>query len=78
MPVISTSVGLRGLPAIVDPRVVRCDTADEWVAYLSGREARAAPCERMPAAAGQPYDLTTNAPLFDRFLAEVLGEATGV
>lgn len=73
MPLLSTHFGLRGLPAIEHPQVVRCDSADEWIAFLSGADSRASCGTRLPLEMSWPFDLRRNAPRVDRFLAGVLG-----
>lgn len=73
MPLLSTHFGLRGLPPIDHPQVVRRDTADEWVAFLSGPEARASSGMRLPLELSGPFELRANASRMDRFLAGVLG-----
>lgn len=73
MPLLSTHFGMRGLPAVEHPQVVLRDSADDWVAFLSGPDARAACGTRLPLDMSRPFDLRANAPRMDRFLARVLG-----
>ncbi|MCC7114965.1 MAG: glycosyltransferase [Burkholderiales bacterium] len=72
MPVASTRHGLRGLPPFDHPQVVRCDSADEWIGFLSGARARSWSAGRLPIEASLPFDLAANASRFDAFLARVL------
>lgn len=71
MPVASTGRGLRGLPRTDHPQVVRCDSADEWIAFLSGGRVRAWCADRLPIEASRPFDLVANAPRFNAFLGRL-------
>jgi hypothetical protein len=55
-PVLSTPVGLRGLPEIDDPAVVRCDGAESWAAFLSGPAADALASSQPRAATRAIFD----------------------
>lgn len=72
MPLLSTEFGLRGIPAIEHPQVVRRDSAQAWIAFLSGPEARAACGSRLPLEVSRPFELRLNAARLDGFLARVL------
>jgi len=72
MPLLSTHFGLRGLPAIEHPQIVRSDSADDWIAFLSGPESRALCESRLPLAMSRPFALRSNAPRVNRFLARLL------
>jgi hypothetical protein len=73
MPVLSTSFGLRGLPALPYPQVVRLETAEEWASFLSSPEARTLCRQRLPLGASRPFQLEANVPRFGEFLAARLG-----
>ncbi len=77
MPVASTGRGLRGLPRAGHPQVVRCDSAEEWIAFLSGERARTWCADRLPIEASRPFDLDANASRFNAFLAGVLRSTWG-
>lgn len=72
MPVLSTHFGLRGLPVVEHPQIVRCDAAEDWIAFLSGPESRARCGSRLPLEVSRPFDLRANAPRVDDFLARLL------
>lgn len=72
MPILSTSFGLRGLPALAHPQIVRRETPDEWVSFLSSPEARTLGKERLPLGISRPFELEANVSRFDRFLCRLL------
>ena len=72
MPLLSTHFGLRGLPAIEHPQIVRRDSAGEWISFLSGPESRALCASRLPLDVSRPFELRSNAPRMDRFLTRLL------
>jgi hypothetical protein len=73
MPILSTSFGLRGLPALDHPQIVQRESAEEWVAFLSSAQARALARERLPLDVSGHFRLEANLSRFDRFLARSLG-----
>jgi glycosyltransferase involved in cell wall biosynthesis len=72
MPVLSTELGLRGLPPIVHPQIVQYDAAADWVSFLSGPESRALCGSRLPIEVSGHFDLRANTSRLDAFLARVL------
>jgi glycosyltransferase involved in cell wall biosynthesis len=72
MPILSTSFGLRGLPALDHPQIIRRESAEEWVAFLSSSEARVLSRERLPLDVSRHFRLEANLSRFDRFLARLL------
>jgi glycosyltransferase involved in cell wall biosynthesis len=72
MPILSTSFGLRGLPALDHPQVVRRETAEEWVSFLSSPESRTLCRGRLPLSVSRCFGLEANAYRFDHFLSRLL------
>jgi glycosyltransferase involved in cell wall biosynthesis len=72
MPVVSTPFGLRGLTVPASPRIVRCETPAEWVAFLSSNEARTLCHERLPPDMSRCFELESNLPRFTRFLSRIV------
>ncbi|MPZ78063.1 MAG: hypothetical protein GEU77_16255 [Deltaproteobacteria bacterium] len=72
MPILSTSFGLRGLPAIEHPQIVRRDTAKKWVSFLSSTESRKLCQERLPLSVSRHFELEANVPRCAHFLSRLL------
>lgn len=71
MPILSTPFGLRGLPAVEHPAIVRLETAADWVAFLSSGDARRLAKERLPLGVSTHFQLRANTDRLDRFLSRV-------
>jgi hypothetical protein len=72
MPILSTSFGLRGLPAIDHPQIVRRETAEEWVSFLSSPESRTLCKDRLPLSVSRHFELEANVSRFVNFLSRLL------
>ena len=72
MPILATSFGLRGLPAIEHPQIVRRETAEEWVSFLSSPEARMLCKKRLPLSVSRHFELEANLSRFVHFLSRLL------
>lgn len=76
MPVVATPFGLRGLPPIAHPQIVRRETAEEWVSFLSSPECRLLCKERVPPSLSRHFDLEAHVPRFVQFLSPHLPRET--
>jgi hypothetical protein len=72
MPIVSTSFGLRGLPAIEHPQIVRRETAEEWVSFLSSPQAYMLCQQRLPLSISRHFELEANVSRFIDFLSRLL------
>jgi hypothetical protein len=72
MPILSTSFGLRGLPPMEHPKIVRRETSQECASFLSSQEARTGRDDRLPHRISRHFDLETNLPRCLEFLSRVL------
>jgi glycosyltransferase involved in cell wall biosynthesis len=72
MPILSTSFGLRGLPAMEHPQIVRRETAEEWVSFLSSPESRTLCNDRVPLSVSRHFELEANVSRFVHFLSCLL------
>jgi glycosyltransferase involved in cell wall biosynthesis len=72
MPILSTSFGLRGLPTIEHPQVVRRETAEEWVSFLSSPQAHILCQQRLPLSISRQFELEANVSRFIDFLSHRL------
>jgi polysaccharide biosynthesis protein PslH len=77
MPMLSTSFGLRGLPAIESPQIVVRESAREWVSFLSSSEARTLCRERLPLRVSRQFAPDAHADRFDRFLSRLVANQRG-
>jgi len=72
MPILSTSFGLRGLPFFEYPQIVRRETTEEWVSFLSSPESRTLCKKRLPLDVSRPFELEANIPRWSDFVSRLL------
>ena len=67
MPILTTSFGLRGLPAVESPLVIRLESASEWIQFLASLQARQLCKDRLPLSCSGAYSVEFNASRFGEF-----------
>jgi glycosyltransferase involved in cell wall biosynthesis len=72
MPILSTSFGLRGLPFCEYSQIVRRETTEEWVSFLSSPESRTLCKKRLPLDVSRPFELEANIPRWSDFVSRLL------